>query len=458
MAVKKVIFVLPDGVGVRNYLHTRVLDEVAARAQILIWSPLPQAVFDGIGQARNLPLAYQSMRLPPEPLLVRLLREACTFARLRYNARTANNPTIMLNWDYHPARLGKRVLLGLAQWLGTCGLRSYRAILRCERLAQWLWPATSVATFKKKLATAQATSVFITHQRAVGLVPLCLAAQALGIKVYSVIFSWDNLPKARLNVLCDEYLVWSDYMKAEMALYYPHVPPERVKITGTPQFEFYHEPGRVQPRAVFAQAHGLDPAAKWILYSGGDVRTSPHDPQYLAHLAAAVRLNPALRIILRKSPADASARFAQVLARYADVVTAIDPEWDFNASDWAANVPRASDLDLLANLVAHCELAVNVGSTIAHDFAQLDKPCIYINYNAVADPAWRIEDLNAFQHFRSMNQLDAVVWVNQAADWPAVLERAIAQPWVCAKDRVRWLQVVNQAGPSSQIIAQTITQ
>ena len=53
------------------------------------------------------------------------------------------------------------------------------------------------------------------------------------------IFSWDNLPKARLAVEADLYLVWSQWMKDEMRDYYPEISEEKVKLVGTPQFEFY---------------------------------------------------------------------------------------------------------------------------------------------------------------------------------------------------------------------------
>jgi hypothetical protein len=40
--------------------------------------------------------------------------------------------------------------------------------------------------------------------------PICIAAKELNIPVITAIYSWDNLPKARLAVQADKYIVWSD--------------------------------------------------------------------------------------------------------------------------------------------------------------------------------------------------------------------------------------------------------
>ena len=80
--------------------------------------------------------------------------------------------------------------------------------------------------------------IFSTHQRSLDGSVIIEAAKSLGIKTVGAVYSWDNLPKARLLVRTENYVVWSEYMKQEMADYYPEVDPAKVLITGTPQFEF----------------------------------------------------------------------------------------------------------------------------------------------------------------------------------------------------------------------------
>jgi UDP-N-acetylglucosamine:LPS N-acetylglucosamine transferase len=67
----------------------------------------------------------------------------------------------------------------------------------------------SLDTLKKE----KPAMVFCTNQRTMLAVAPILAAQDLGIPTASVIYSWDNLPKATKIVEPDFYFVWSDYMK-----------------------------------------------------------------------------------------------------------------------------------------------------------------------------------------------------------------------------------------------------
>ena len=116
-----------------------------------------------------------------------------------------------------------------------------------------------VNTYAHQLKAINPTSIFITHQRVPGLMPICVAAQQLCIKTATAIFSWDNLPKARLAVKIDDYYVWSQWMKDEMMAYYPEIPEGNVKLVGTPQFEFYQDKSRQISRTEFAKLHGLNP-------------------------------------------------------------------------------------------------------------------------------------------------------------------------------------------------------
>ena len=61
------------------------------------------------------------------------------------------------------------------------------------------------------------------HQRAVISAPIINVAKKKSIQTGTVIFSWDNIPKARLISRYDNYFVWSKLMKQELCLLYPEV-------------------------------------------------------------------------------------------------------------------------------------------------------------------------------------------------------------------------------------------
>lgn len=269
--MKNILFLVPDSTGIRNYLYSDILSNLKNKLNIHIWSPLPQHIFEDVIKLHGMPLHYQQFPFPKEPVLSRWLRESATFARLHWNARKVKNETILSNWHYQPeGSIGKKLFHKSCMVAGKMIENNYDSILKFEEKARESWSEDLIKKYENQLLDADIEKVFITHQRVAHLMPLCLAARNLGIEVVTVIYSWDNLPKARLNVLADKYLVWSDYMKDEMATYYSEIPQQKIIVTGTPQFEFYNKREFIVERETFAKQYQLEPNKKWLLYSGGD--------------------------------------------------------------------------------------------------------------------------------------------------------------------------------------------
>ncbi len=103
-----------------------------------------------------------------------------------------------------------------------------------------------------------------------GELPLKVAHR-MGIPTAGFIFSWDNLTsRSRIFVPYDHWLVWHEGMKRQLLEIYPEIPPERVHVTGTPQFDYHFKPEydlgrrgalpphRHRPRAALRAVHGRD--------------------------------------------------------------------------------------------------------------------------------------------------------------------------------------------------------
>ena len=454
----KILFIVPDGVGIRNYLYSNLIAELKDN-EITILSTLPKEAFYQI----DADFKYQKLTFEKESFITRLFRETATFARLCYNAKTANNHSILKNWNYHPKGFKLKVLNKFAEFVGKWVASNYQNIVRLEKIAQNNWSKSIVEFYKNQLKDLNPKAIFITHQRVASLMPICLAAKELNIPVISTIYSWDNLPKGRLAVRADKYVVWSDYMKAEMKQFYPEIPSENVLVTGTPQFEFYLEEDKIINRNEFANQYGLETNRKWICFSGDDVKTSPYDPEYLQDVAEAVshiEANIRPQIIFRRCPVDFSTRYDEVLNQYKDIIVPIDPIWNVpNATqNWGVYFPKKEDISLQVNLAFHCEAVVNLGSTMAHDFAMFNKPCFYYNYDPVADKNWSVKTIYNYQHFRSMEGLDAVGWLHSKESIQKELEKVIGNEKVEGKDRKLWLQriVLHPVNQASKNIAQLL--
>jgi hypothetical protein len=96
----------------------------------------------------------------------------------------------------------------------------------------------------------------------------------------------------------------------------------------------------------------------------------------------------------------------------------------------------------LVNTVLHSDLVINLGSTMAHDFSVANKPCLYLNYNPVSNSNFKVKDVYNFQHFRSMDGLEAVGWINSKLEIRDKILRALNFPDEIASDRKKWMQKI----------------
>lgn len=443
----KVLLIIPDGVGIRNYLYSNIITHLKYRVELTFWSTLPKDAFKTVFEIHNCKAETKQIKLDVEGFITRLLRESSTFARLKSNSKKVNNVTILHNWNYKPKGIKRKMLNALSQIIGTWASSKYSRILYLERKAKSFWKRSLIEKHKADLKKLNPQSIFITHQRVSGLMPICIAAKELGIKIVSTIYSWDNIPKARLAIEADIYTVWSNYMKREMMLFYPEIGSNKIVVTGTPQFEFYLNKDRVISREKFAKKYGLDLNKKWICFSGDDIKTSPYDANYLNDVLEAnqfIKDDIRPQIIFRRCPVDFSSRYDKALSTYNDVVS-IDPLWHTpkGNDNWGAYFPKYEDINMQVNLAYHCDAVINLGSTMAHDFTMFNKPCFYLNYDPVKDNNWSVKYIYNFQHFRSMKELNAVEWLNSKEEIKTKMLSLISSSNTLSKEKKEWFKIVN---------------
>jgi hypothetical protein len=256
-------------------------------------------------------------------------------------------------------------------------------------------------------------------------------------------------------------------MKDEMKLFYPEIDQKKIKITGTPQFEFYNNKELLQSKEEFCNQFGLDASKKIICYSGDDTRTSPYDPDYLNDLASSIHQLPEekqAQVLLRRCPVDLTGRFDSIVKEYPEIIKVADPLWNFdknNKGKWTLVYPKFEDVTLLINTVQHCDAVINVGSTMAHDFALYQKPAIYINYDVPHAKNWSVNTIYKFQHFRSMGNLKPIFWLNSK---DSIIE-IVNKTFHCdentkeIKDGQEWLnKISNERKNASRNIANLLIQ
>lgn len=440
----KVLLYLPDGIGLRNFAFGRFIPEGKRYGHCIEWwneTSFPVGVLTHCKETSfpEYPVnkwTYLLNRSRKRAELKRFCQREADEIYATYNRPLSYRPVI-------PA-LKSLFIDGL-----TAVFRKEKGILNLRKQMRNTERKTRRFSHAVEQLRLLAPNVlFCTNQRTSnGIVPI-EAARELGIPSVCFIFSWDNLPKATMVLDADYYFVWSDFMKNEILQYYPHIAKERVKVVGTPQFERHTDVNYHWSRERFCSTFGLNPELKFCCFSGDDVTTSPYDPRYLKDLARTVeiknRKGHGWHILFRPSPVDQSGRYKKVLSEYSHCITEISPAWKSFGQHWNQVYPTPEDHGLLINTILHSEMVFNVGSSMVFDFAILNKPCCYLNYNPKHSnlAMWRSEKIYNYIHFRSMPEKDAVFWAESMSDLESILNSTPEKRKNITQNAKKWFSLI----------------
>ncbi len=445
---KKIYILLPDGVGIRNFVYTDFISQLLhTGTDVTLWADDYLLNIIEYKEINKLSLS----KAKPTTVFAELYKNAWVISLLKYQAKIYKNK-VYLSYIFPNRYKGfnefmKNILVKCL----TLNATSYYKINKLkEAYIKNIKKTVYYKEILNHLKEAVPDLIFCTNQRFTKSISPLLAAKELNIPTACFIFSWDNLPKATLVISTDYYFVWSDFMKYELKTYHPEIKEHQIYVVGTPQFTPYFNKRLQVGRDEFANRYCLPISDKWVCFSGDDVTTSPNDHFYLADFAKAITLWNAtstkkIHIIFRRCPVDISNRYDDVLNEYKNVITAIKPEWEplNKLTGWATIIPQKSDSRLLTNTILHCEFTVNIGSTMAFDFAVFGKPCIYINYNIKAHNMWDIHKVYKYIHFASMPTVDAVLWVNDSSEWLNIIQKAIYDNKKTVAECKKWLEKIS---------------
>ena len=426
MKKEKILLLFPDGVGIRNYLYSNVFKDT--KEDLVLFHAFDTNTEHAVKQITKIDKAVAIPKYN-ESIKEKFYRELICLTRLKHNAKLVSNPTILTNWKKSHTTLKNKLFYKSIEFCSKL-ITNYDQILTLEKKYQKTIRKNSFYSEVKSIFTAfNPSQIFCSHQRGLQCATIFAAATDLGIKTTTVIYSWDNLPKARLALQAENYFVWSDYMKAEMQLYYPEILQDKVLVTGTPQFECYEDMNNCIPKEEFYTTYNLDLNKKIICFSGDDSITSPDDPKYLNDLAEELQnsgLDKEYQILFRRCPVDISGRYDAIVDKYQHIIKLGAPLWNFDAtSSWTTIYPLREDIKLLVSTAFYSDVVVNVGSTMAFDFAMFHKPCIFINYDqeVKCNKEWSVNTIYQFQHFRSMPNKNCVIWWNKKSELSHIIEK-----------------------------------
>jgi len=453
------VVLLPDGVGVRNFLLGSFAGRWSKERRLCVMhglapSTLPeyQAGFDE--NIRWEPLT--SFRESPGDLMAR-------FALYDAQMLWAGTRSMRFNLTRKlPGSWKQRVIRRAARLWARLHASPSGILVLDRRYSRRIARKAETAACRRLLREMDARILFCSHQRPHNIVPATLAARELGVPSAVFIFSWDNLSsKGRMPVRFDHYLVWSALMRDELRHYYPDVRPEQIHIVGTPQFDPYADDSLAQPREQFFAKVGADPSRPLICFSGGDLMTCPDDTGHLTALLRLIRedrIHGRPQVLARPSPADDGARYDELRRQFPELLY-VPPLWRRPAErGWAGLTPSREDVAMLANLVRHADLNVNMASTMTLDFAVHDKPVVNLAFDASEPPVfgapiWEI--YYRYEHYRHVVKSGAARFARSPEELAEHVNAYLADPSLDRANR-RALLDLEVGWPIGQSTSKTI--
>lgn len=461
MNKNKIFILLPDGVGLKNFAFTAFKDIAQKQnLDLVFWN---NTIFD-LEKLNCKQVEINEAKLNP---LTQIYKNVRSRLELINNVKRFNDSVYQSYlFPFNTNGFKNKIRTALTKFL----IKTHSSEKGLNKIIDKTYSLErNTSYFRSCVAQLQQHKpnlVLCTNQRTSLSIAPIEAAKSLGIKTACFIFSWDNLPKAMLLIDTDYYLVWSEFMKAELLKYYPHIKPEQVLVTGTPQFENHFDTTSLITYSDFCKQHELDSNKKYILFSGDDITTSPNDPLYLEDTAKAIqKLNEEgnnLGIIFRRCPVDFSTRFDAVLKKYKNIITPIAPAWQQMGNAWNNVMPTPEDMQLQANCIHHTLGVFNLGSSMVFDAISHNKTCAYFNYNAPNSDLnkWNVEKIYRYVHFRSMPSKQAVHWVNKPADLEIIILNMMQNNTPQHIQAQKWFEIINQhpANNASERMVESIKQ
>lgn len=437
----KPLLLIPDGVGVRNFLLGSFLRELSAATETAVMHVVPDEQLASYETGLGNDIQWRSLIPYRESKVSFTLRYSLSYAQMYWGdsqaMRYVRNSPLRGGWRTRSVMQTARLIGRMAATPD--GIR---------KLENWHCAAVTrlpeVQHYRRVFAELSPTLLFCSHQRPPLILPAVMAAKSLGIPTATFIFSWDNLTsKGRIAAPFDHYLVWSDHMKEELLRYYPDVTANRVHVVGTPQFDPYADKSLLWRREEFFRRIGADPERPLICYTGGDTGISPEDEarvRLLMELVRSGRIKNNPQVLVRPAPVDPGTRYDSVRHDFPELIYA-RPQWTHeNRSTWRGTMPTAADIQFLANLTYHADLNVNQASTITLDFAIRDKPIVNIAFDIndpppFGTPLW--DFFYQWEHYRPVVDLKAARFAKSPDELASYVNAYLENPALDREGRRR---------------------
>lgn len=423
--------VITDGVGYRNFVLSDFLIHASEQFQkVVVFSCLPKSAYDKL--PKNVEVI--ELQVIEETFVTWFWRKAKEVGHLQLHRK--HNFGIQDNWNANRSKrwstrgIATRVIYGFTKYF-----HQEKHIAWYEKQQQNTFDQhTLTKQYQTFFEANQIEVLFFTHQRPPYIAPMVLAAKQSNILTATFIFSWDNLAsKGRMAATFDHYLVWSNSMQSDLLQFYSQVNPKQVHVVGTPQFEPYVLDRYGYDANTFYSKFALDNSLPTLLFSCGDVSTSPNDPIYIQTIAEAVENGklPKVNLLVRTSPAETPERFAAIKKQFAWIQWN-EPKWYLarakHQETWSQRIPTEEDVHDLKSILQHTSIHINMLSTMSLDGMLFQKPIVNPVFGNGSNGLGNDQRFLHYAHIQLVLQSNATYLAKNELELIAAIQKALKEP------------------------------
>lgn len=447
--MKTILFLLPTGITVRNFLFTGVLDQLLVRhdVRVIVFTREPE-VFEQhpVKSERLLVERFPDRRLD----LFGKLLHAVLRRRFYRTHETAASKILLrgpLSGQFREFLLETLLSQPLSrskamyQWLCTLEKHRMGVSLQVRQLFSRYTPCLVVSTHPTTMAEYE----FLKYARKTGVISL------------GIVKSWDILTtKGYFPVPPDYHLVWNQIMKEEITRLH-QVPEDRVWITGIPQFDLYADTASAPARKESFAKLNLNPASKTVLYATSPPPINREDPEILRRLAVTFGggREASVQILVRLHPLDSLKRYREIA--HPNLVFHVPGAQLGNSGDH-----RVVDPNFIADLrdaLLHSDVVVNTCSTMSLDAVAMDRPVVNIAFDLEPKGYYRSSRrYYDFDHFRPIVESGATRIAASFEEFVSMIRRYLDNPKLDLLERARLRETMcyKVDGQSARRVAQCI--
>jgi hypothetical protein len=400
---KPVLLLITNSFAAINVIHSGLIKEMDRKYEVHILSSLlGKAEIAVINKHFNISIRLIDIPFPTENQLVTLLRKIQKAIFFYYfNIETYKIKSSGKN------RIGTFIIYQIFLILEILKLnKSFLILLR--KLIINLSACTPVLN---KLQQFQFCGVFSSSPLDINENRIVNFCSKNKIPSVAMIISWDNLTsKGIINANHNCVLVWNQFMADEYRKFYSifGLNESEICITGIPRFDVYFKKPLAECQETgFRKKFGIKSSDKIILFATSSCTLFPHQIAVLQDIIAYIQENENATLIVRCHPADNHQLYQQFSQEKNlriwlpdDSIASIG----LKPREW---MPHMNFLNSLAEMIRHCDVCINVASTMRLDAAACNKPIISIAYDGTRKLPYSesVRRLYDYSHQIPLNQL-----------------------------------------------------